>query len=297
MFRDFTKLETFLTVIREKSFSKASKTLGISQPAVTQQIKYIEDCLKTDIVTRNKTGIKPTNNGKILYDIALKLESCIIEAQKNIQNMTNETISFNISSCFIIGNYILPNYLNKIEKRFGQNISIQLSTSTNQIQDLLNNKIDIALVDNKAKDNDIIYEEWIDDEIVIFSNQKLPTYPTKEDLLSYKWICRNPKSSTRKIFQKHLQNASYPNCETFNIAKEITSSSIILQTILHSNKQEIPTTSIISRKAIESLLKSKALFEARLPNEKMNSKLYIAYKKNNKHHDIAKRIISCLKED
>ena len=43
MLRDFAKLETFLTVVREKSFSKASAKLGISQPAVTQQMKFIED--------------------------------------------------------------------------------------------------------------------------------------------------------------------------------------------------------------------------------------------------------------
>ena len=43
MLKDFSKIETFLTVVREKSFSKASKKLGISQPAVTQQIKLLED--------------------------------------------------------------------------------------------------------------------------------------------------------------------------------------------------------------------------------------------------------------
>jgi hypothetical protein len=41
MLKDFAKLHTFLTVIKEKSFSKASAKHGISQPAVTQQIKFI----------------------------------------------------------------------------------------------------------------------------------------------------------------------------------------------------------------------------------------------------------------
>lgn len=56
MFKDFGKVETFLTVVRERSFSKASKKLGISQPAVTQQIKYLEDYLSIQIVDRKKTG-------------------------------------------------------------------------------------------------------------------------------------------------------------------------------------------------------------------------------------------------
>ena len=56
MLKDFTKLETFLTVVQEKSFSKASAKLGISQPAVTQQIKHIEEYLDTQIVERRKNS-------------------------------------------------------------------------------------------------------------------------------------------------------------------------------------------------------------------------------------------------
>ena len=48
-------METFLTVARERSFSKASAKLGISQPAVTQQIKYIENYLEAKIIDRKNT--------------------------------------------------------------------------------------------------------------------------------------------------------------------------------------------------------------------------------------------------
>ncbi|HHD77258.1 MAG TPA: LysR family transcriptional regulator, partial [Campylobacteraceae bacterium] len=54
MLKDFAKLATFLTVVKERSFSKASKKLGISQPAVTQQIKWLEDYLDNRIVERKK---------------------------------------------------------------------------------------------------------------------------------------------------------------------------------------------------------------------------------------------------
>ena len=54
MLNDFAKLETFLTVVREVFFSKASAKLGISQPAVTQQMKFIEDYLDVQIVDKKK---------------------------------------------------------------------------------------------------------------------------------------------------------------------------------------------------------------------------------------------------
>jgi len=64
MLKDFAKLETFLTVVREHSFSKASAKLGISQPAVTQQIKFIEKYLDCKIIERKKNGVILTKEGR-----------------------------------------------------------------------------------------------------------------------------------------------------------------------------------------------------------------------------------------
>jgi len=74
MLKDFVKMETFLTVARERSFSKASAKLGISQPAVTQQIKYIENYLEAKIIDRKKNGIKLTPEGDELYKVVTQLE-------------------------------------------------------------------------------------------------------------------------------------------------------------------------------------------------------------------------------
>ena len=70
--KDFVKLETFLTVVRERSFSKASAKLGVTQPAVTQQIKFIEKYLDTKIIVRKKNGIKLTPKGEELYKVISK---------------------------------------------------------------------------------------------------------------------------------------------------------------------------------------------------------------------------------
>ena len=84
MLSDFTKLNTFLTVVRERSFSKASAKLGISQPAVTQQIKFIEDYLDLKVIDRKKNGIKLTKEGDQLLNIVLKLEKAIANAEKEV---------------------------------------------------------------------------------------------------------------------------------------------------------------------------------------------------------------------
>jgi LysR family transcriptional regulator, transcriptional activator of the cysJI operon len=294
MLNDFAKLETFLTVVREKSFSKASAKLGISQPAVTQQMKYIEDYLDVQIVDRKKNGIKLTKEGQILHAIALKIEKCVSNAEKDLLKIMNKSTTFIFGASFIIGNYILPRFLNNLKENIRNDVSINVSVSHEAIQDLLDKKIDIALVENYIANEDIIYREWMDDEIVIFSNQKLPARAKADDLLSYKWVCRNPESNTRLLFKDSLEKANYPDCDTFNVTSEVTSATTIVQTVLHSDKNETPTVSIVSRNAIESLLKAEALYESRIGNQKMLRKLYIAYRKDRKHDAFVENVVDYL---
>ena len=294
MLNDFAKLETFLTVVREKSFSKASAKLGISQPAVTQQMKFIEDYLDVQIVDRKKNGIKLTKEGQILHGIALKIEKCVNSAEKELLKIMNKNTTFIFGASFIIGNYILPRFLNNLKENIHNDVSINVSVSHEAIEDLLDKKIDIALVENYISNDEIIYREWMEDEIVIFSNQKLPARAKPEDLLSYKWICRNPESNTGSIFKECLEKANYPDCDTFEVTSEVTSATTIVQTVLHSDKNATPAVSIVSRNAIESLLKSGALFESRINNQKMIRKLYIAYRKDRKHDAFIENVVDYL---
>ncbi len=294
MLTDFAKLETFLTVVREKSFSKASTKLGISQPAVTQQMKFIEDYLNVQVVDRKKNGIRLTKEGQMLFAIALKIEKCVANGEKELLKIMNKNVTFVFGASFIIGNYILPRFLNNLKENIHNDVSINVSVSHEAIEDLLDKKIDIALVENYVSNDDIIYREWMEDEIVIFSNQKLPQKAKADDLLSYKWVCRNPESNTRLLFKENLEKANFPDCDTFNVTSEVTSATTIVQTVLHSDKNATPTVSIVSRNAIESLLKSGALFESRIGNQKMIRKLYIAYRKDRKHDAFIENVVDYL---
>lgn len=57
MLYDFTKLRTFMIVVKEKSFSRASMKMGVSQPAVTQQIKHLESYLIPKLLSAEKVGL------------------------------------------------------------------------------------------------------------------------------------------------------------------------------------------------------------------------------------------------
>lgn len=294
MVSDFSKLHTFLIVVREKSFSKASAKLGISQPAVTQQIKYIEDYLDTRIVDRRKNGIRLTKEGEQLLNIAQKLEKCVINAEKEVLKIMDKDITFVFCASFVIGNYILPKFLNEIKSKINNDVSVRVAVSQEGLEQLRDKKVDMALIESPIFEDGIIYREWIEDEIVIFSNQKIPKRVKDENTLSYKWVCRNRESFTRQLFRESLDAAGMADCDSFNMISESTSPTAIIQTVLHSSKDDVPTCSIVSKNAIEDFVKAGILFESRLPNVQMKRKLYIAYLKERKHDAFIENVVNYL---
>ncbi|MDQ1263135.1 MAG: LysR family transcriptional regulator, transcriptional activator of the cysJI operon [Campylobacterota bacterium] len=294
MLKDFAKLETFLMVIKEKSFSKASAKLGISQPAVTQQIRFIEDYLDTKIVERKKNGILLTKEGEDLYRIALRLEKAIANSEKELLKIINKDFTFVIGSSNAIGNYILPNYLGEIRQRINNNVYMNVGLSCEIIDQLEDKKIDIALIESPVFRDDIIYREWVLDELVVFSNQPLKKHLTAEDLMGFDWICRDEHSHTRKLTSEAFDEMGV-QCNNFNVLGVLGSPTAIKEAILHADKHsERPTVSVMSKHVIANEVAEGKLFEARLKNYKIERSFFIAYSKDKKHDAFVDSVVNYL---
>ncbi|WP_321779134.1 LysR family transcriptional regulator [Sulfurimonas sp.] len=294
MLKDFAKLQTFLMVIKEKSFSKASAKLGISQPAVTQQIKFIEDYLDTRIVERKKNGILLTKEGEDLYRIAVKLEKAISSSEKELLKIINKEFTFIMGSSNAIGNYILPNYLGEIKKRLDNEVYIQIGLSEDVIGQLEDKKIDLALIESPVFKDGIIFREWVEDELVIFSNQPLKKQLTADDLLDFDWICRNEESHTRKLTAEVFEEIGV-QCANFNVLAVLASPTAIKESILHADKNSSrPLVSVMSRHVIQSDIQDGRLYEARIKNFKLQRHFYIAYLKERKHDAFVDNVVHYL---
>jgi DNA-binding transcriptional LysR family regulator len=294
MLKDFAKLQTFLMVIKEKSFSKASAKLGISQPAVTQQIKFIEDYLDTKIVDRKKNGIILTKEGEDLYRIAQRLEKAIQNSEKELLKIINKEFTFIMGSSFAIGNYVLPNYLGEIKKRIGNEVFMNVDVSSNIIEQLEDKKIDVALIESPIFKDGIIYREWVEDELVVFSNQPLKKHLNAADLMEFDWICRNEDSHTRKLTSEVFEEMGV-QCNNFNVMGILASPTAIKESILNADKtSERPLVSIMSRHVIKSEIENGRLYEARLKNHKITRNFYIAYSKDRKHDAFVDNVVNYL---
>jgi len=294
MLSDFTKINTFLTVVKERSFSKASAKLGISQPAVTQQMKFIEDYLDTKILDRKKNGIRLTKEGEKLLTIAQKLYKAVNNAEQQLLNIINKDITFAFGTSKVIGDYVLPTVLNNIKNKINNEVSVNVGLSRDAINDLLDKKVDMALIESPVFEDGVIYREWIQDEIVIFSNQPLPKKIKNENLQNYKWVCRDDESHTKRLFKEYLDAAELDDCDSFDVLTVSSSLTTIMQTVLNADIDDIPTVSIASYKALESYVKHGDLFITRLPKVSMQRTFYIAYLKERKHDAFIETVINYL---
>ena len=145
---NFELYKVFHEVATAKSISKAAENLLISQPAVTQSIKTLEDQLGGKLFIRTPKGVILTNEGEELYKY-------IKEGMNYFINGTNKFMSLkkldngvlNIGSTTTISeNYLIP-YLEKFHNLY-PNITINITNdlTDNLLKDLRNGNLDIVIM-------------------------------------------------------------------------------------------------------------------------------------------------------
>ncbi len=295
MLKDFVKMETFLTVARERSFSKASAKLGISQPAVTQQIKYIENYLEAKIIDRKKNGIKLTTAGEEFYSVATRLEKCINILEKDVLKIINKEMTFRLAASFTIGSYVIPGEcLNTISQSIGNDVHLSIDVSDKIIEGLKDRKFDVGLIEVPIFDEELIYREWFEDELVIVSSTPIPKTLRTEELYEFKWVCREEGSHTRGLLSEVFEDLGV-SCKSFNVLSEVSNTTAALQSVKRANKEdEQATVTIISKHAVSEEVHKGELFEARIYGFKMTRKFYIVYSKDNKNNVFIDNVVNYI---
>jgi DNA-binding transcriptional LysR family regulator len=189
---------------------------------------------------------------------------------------------------------VLPNYLGEIKKRIGNEVFMNVDVSSNIIEQLEDKKIDVALIESPIFKDGIIYREWVEDELVVFSNQPLKKHLNAADLMEFDWICRNEDSHTRKLTSEVFEEMGV-QCNNFNVMGILASPTAIKESILNADKtSERPLVSIMSRHVIKSEIENGRLYEARLKNHKITRNFYIAYSKDRKHDAFVDNVVNYL---
>ena len=278
MFKYIDKIYTFLVVYESKSFSKASKILQISQPAVTQKIKQLEEFIGAKLIERKKNGIILTQKGKHFLEIAQNLQECVDKVSNRIKYFKDTSLPFIIGASSTVGNYILPNYIPYLSKLINKDINLIVKSNNSIIEQLQNNEIDIAFTTIKTNNPNIEYIEWKKDNIVFFSNKPLPSTMEFDDLLNYEFLCREDGSTLKKEISKILKQYN-KDCSHFKITSYVDNSTALKFTILNAHKQYV---SIISYNAIKTEVEENKLFITKIKDINLYRNIYIAIPKEKK---------------
>lgn len=202
----------FYIVAKEGSISAAANVLFISQPAITFQIKKLEDQLGVSLFTRTKHGMILTDEGKVLFEYVkngIENISNGENALSNLKNLDSGTIRIGVSTT--ICRYILMPYLEKFHEKY-PNIDIQINNniSNNLIKELRNGNLDILMLFSPLTENkDLIVTKVKDVQDIFVGNKKyydlIDKSSSLNNLKAYPLIFPNSSSNSRTYLNKYLK--------------------------------------------------------------------------------------------
>lgn len=223
----------FYAVATNGSISSSSNSLFISQPAITVQIKNLEEQLGVSLFTRTKKGMQLTEEGKILFDYVKPAIESIKNGENTLTNLKNLNSGIiRIGASTTVSRHVLIPYLEIFHEKY-PNIEIQIlnNLTINLVKELKNGNLDILILNmpmEETKDLKIIPIVEVHD---IFVGNKKYFDSTNgkldlKDLNSYPLIFQKTPSNTRTYLDKYLKSNNVflkPNLEvvSYNLIMDL----------------------------------------------------------------------------
>ena len=145
---EIAQLRSFCAIIEEQSYSKAAKKGFISQPAISMQIKALENGLDEKLIQRSRNRIVLTEAGKILYQHAKLILLEIDQAKQKIEEIKGlKRGHLRLGCSDTVSHYLLPPLLSDFLNKFpGMDVTIQNKPTSQTVEMLLDHTIDIGIV-------------------------------------------------------------------------------------------------------------------------------------------------------
>jgi len=223
----------FESVARNESISKASEELYISQPAVSQSIKKLEQSIGGELFNRTKTGVKLTSDGQTFYRYIKDGLDLIENGERIFTSLKNlETGTIKIGASTTITKHILMPHLKEFHKLYPNiNIEIVNHLSSTLVTMLKSGLLDLIVLNLPMTESaDLIIHPFQKVQDVFCAS---PDYmdTTKEysieELKNHKLITQKRPSNTRNFFDDFLKEHNLkliPSIEavSFNVVTDLT---------------------------------------------------------------------------
>ncbi|MDP2151605.1 MAG: selenium metabolism-associated LysR family transcriptional regulator [Parvibaculum sp.] len=205
---DIHHLKVFLAVFKNRSFSKASGELHLTQPTVSSHIKAMEDELGCRLFDRAGRTIIPTKEAELLHTHASGITEGL-DAIKTALGLIKEKMEGElvIGASTIPGTYIIPSAVAQFRSSH-PDISLQVVIGdSKKITDMVaSNELLAGVVGAKMGRGKIEYTPFIEDKLLLVCSPELSDKRviSKKGLAALPFIIREEGSGTRKMMESHL---------------------------------------------------------------------------------------------
>lgn len=284
---DFKQLESFVTIAKVKSFSKAADKLFLTQPTISNHIHNLEKELGTALFNRTNKNITLTNAGEILFKYAVSILNKRDHAFFSLNAYKGKIEGvLEIASSSIPEQYYLTDIMCDFNHKYPDVKYSLMKYDTKKVIDKLNlGEIDFGIVGARKDGSQLDYIEIMDDEIVLVAPtstfEKLPSIQIKA-LADLPLIMREDGSGTRTVVEQALKAAGVGTGE-LNIVAEIESTETIKRLVSKGLG-----LSFVSKKAVEAEVQNGQMKILKVDELTINRNFYFVYH--------TKRVLSPLSE-
>jgi DNA-binding transcriptional LysR family regulator len=229
--------KVFCDLAETGSFSKAAALNGITQSAVSQQVRAIENKFQVVLVDRGRRNFALTNEGKAFLQASREILEVYNHLGDRLHEMRNVVAGeLKIASIYSIGLHELPPHLKTFREKFPEvEVHVEYRRSQQVYALVLDGEVDLGLVAYPTKRTGLLVEIFSKDQLVLNCHPNHPLAKEKsiglDRLNGEKFIAFEPDVPTRKVIDRHLRDRGvliahameFDNIETVKRAVEVES--------------------------------------------------------------------------
>ena len=215
------RLKVFRTVAEHLSFRKAAEHLFLTQPAITLQVKALEDDLGIRLFDRAANRVSLTPQGALLLGYAKKIATLVSQAEQELGEDAKVSGELSLGVSTTIAQYLLPRLLRAfLDENPRIQFSLHSGNTSEIVQLLLENKLAIGLIEGPARDRGIRTEPFMQDELVLiappaFESDRL----SRDQFVASRLLMREHGSGSRHVVEMALENAGFKLKSFKNVMK------------------------------------------------------------------------------